>query len=50
MDTSRRVLNRVGARELTPEEIQNWGEDVHTTTMCSFNPVTLQPDGDLGEC
>jgi hypothetical protein len=48
---SKRVLNRVGARELTPEETRNmWEDDVRTTTVCSFNPITLQPDGDPGEC
>lgn len=47
---SKRVLGRTGARELSPEEIQNVGGGAHTETMCSFDPITKQPDGDVGEC
>jgi hypothetical protein len=49
---SKRVLNREGARELTPQEVENIsrGGGAHTETVCSFDPVTKTPDGDVGEC
>ncbi len=47
---SKRVLSRTGARELTAEEIQNVVGGIRTTTVCSFDPKTQQPDGDPGEC
>jgi hypothetical protein len=47
---TQRVLNRQGARELTPEEIQNVVGGARTTTVCSWDPITQQPDGDPGEC
>jgi hypothetical protein len=47
-----RVLGRTGARELTPQEVENIsrGGGAHTETVCSFDPVTKTPDGDVGEC
>lgn len=45
-----RVLSRTGARELTPKETEHVSGGVHTYTMCSFDPITKQPDGDVGEC
>jgi hypothetical protein len=47
-----RVLGRVGARELTPQEIDHVTGGVHTETVCSFNWQTHTADGDvlLGEC
>jgi hypothetical protein len=47
---TKRVLGRTGARELTEEEVQNMVGGAHTETMCSFDPITKQPDGDVGEC
>jgi hypothetical protein len=47
---TKRVLSRSGARELTPEEMEHVSGGVHTTTVCSFDPNTKQPDGDIGEC
>jgi hypothetical protein len=46
-----RVLGRQGARELTREEIDSVaGGAAHTLTVCSWNPKTHSPDGDIGEC
>jgi len=50
MRKSNRVLSREGARELTPKELENVSAGVETHTMCSFDPITKQPDGDVGEC
>jgi hypothetical protein len=47
---TQRVLNRQGARELTPEEVQTVVGGAHTETVCTFDPITKQPDGDVGEC
>jgi len=49
---SNRVLNRQGARELTPQEVENLSgsSHVHTTTVCTFDFKTGQADGDVGEC
>jgi len=42
-----RVLGRIGARELSPEEVEkvSGGLPVHTNVI-TFNPVTFQRDGD----
>jgi hypothetical protein len=42
-----RVLGRIGARELSPEELEqvSGGLPVHTNVI-TFNPVTRQRDGD----
>jgi len=42
-----RVLGRIGARELSPEELEkvSGGLPVHTNVI-TFNPVTFQRDGD----
>lgn len=47
-----RVLGRVGARELTPQELDHVTGGFHTETVCSFNWQTHTADGDvlLGEC
>jgi hypothetical protein len=45
-----RVLNRLGARLLTEDELNGVSAARGTTTKCSFNPLTGQHDGDLGEC
>lgn len=45
-----RVLMRQGARDLSHEELQSVIGGVHTATKCSFDFVTRQTDGDLGEC
>jgi hypothetical protein len=43
----RRVLARVGARELTPEELARVaGAGPTTTDVITINPVTHQRDGD----
>jgi hypothetical protein len=47
---TKRVLSRTGARELTLKETEHVSGGVHTETVCSFDPTTKQPDGDIGEC
>jgi hypothetical protein len=47
---NKRVLNRTGARELTPEEIQHVSGGIHTNTACTFEADSKKPDGDVGEC
>jgi hypothetical protein len=47
---NKRVLNREGARELTPQKIENVVGGIRTTTVCTFDPTTRQADGDGGEC
>ncbi len=46
MNETNRVYGRVGARELTPEELQRVGGAFHTELPCSFIP----PDTLDGEC
>jgi hypothetical protein len=44
---AKRVLGRVGARELTPEEVACVaGAGPEHTNVISWNPVTGQRDGD----
>ncbi|HLJ86888.1 MAG TPA: hypothetical protein VKZ53_08690 [Candidatus Angelobacter sp.] len=47
-----RVLIRLGARELTVEEVNKvaGGIRIHTATLCSIDPETRTHDGDVGEC
>jgi hypothetical protein len=47
-----RVLGRVGARELTSQELDHVTGGIHTLTVCTFNEATRKADGDvsLGEC
>ena len=47
-----RVLNRIGARDLTLQETElvNGGNSLRTTTVCTFNETTRTRDGDPGEC
>jgi hypothetical protein len=47
-----RVLGRIGARELTPREVDHVTGGVRTETVCTFNWQTMKGDGDahLGEC
>jgi hypothetical protein len=47
-----RVLGRQGARDLTPGETDHVKGGMHTLTKCTFtfNPITGQPDGDVGDC
>ena len=47
-----RVLNRIGARDLTPKETElvNGGSGPHTTTVCTFEITAKSHDGDIGEC
>jgi len=49
---SNRVLGRMGARELTPQESDHVTAGVHTETVCTFNWATSTADGDarIGEC
>ncbi|MBZ5522596.1 MAG: hypothetical protein LAP21_10195 [Acidobacteriia bacterium] len=42
---SNRVLSRLGARELTEQEINQVGGALRTG-LCTFNPVTCVMDGD----
>lgn len=52
MNHENRVLNRRGARQLTPEEVRKVSgtSGIHTETLCSFNPMTNMVDGDIHEC
>ena len=47
-----RVLGRVGARQLTSEEVRMvcGASGTETETLCSFNPITNAVDGDIHEC
>jgi hypothetical protein len=47
-----RVLGRVGARELTPREVEHVTGAVHTETVCTIDlkSATTALDGDRGEC
>lgn len=51
MNQDNRVLNRVGARELTKQEIANVTGALPTDTVCTFSGTSAN-DGDvrLGEC
>ncbi len=48
MKQDNRVLNRIGARELTPEESGQVTGGIRTTTLCTF--FNGKVDGDTGEC
>lgn len=48
MNQDNRVLGRVGARELTPREVDHVTGAIHTETVCTFFNGVL--DGDRGEC
>jgi hypothetical protein len=53
MRENNRVLVRIGARELTAEEVKQVAGGAttpHTETVCSVNPATGTADGDVGEC
>jgi len=42
-----RVFSRLGARELTPNEVARVSQaGLEHTNVITFNPVTLQIDGD----
>jgi len=47
-----RVLNRIGARELTVKETEhvNGGTRIRTTTVCTIDETFKIRDGDPGEC
>lgn len=47
-----RVLGRLGARQLTPDEVRTvcGASGTGTETLCSFNPITKMVDGDIHEC
>jgi hypothetical protein len=51
MNDQNRVLVRLGARDLTPEEVERVNGGLRTLTVCSIGP-SGQRDGDtfLGEC
>jgi hypothetical protein len=45
--TNKRVLSRTGARELTPQEVEQVsGSGPLHTNVITFNPKTGQRDGD----
>jgi hypothetical protein len=50
MKQENRVLGRLGARELTPREIEHVTGAVRTTTVCTIGPQGLDGDVRLGEC
>ncbi len=50
-----RVLNRIGARDLTPKEVElvnggKGGNPPMTTTVCTIDESFKIRDGDPGEC
>lgn len=45
-----RVMGRVGARHLTPEEEAVVTGGIGTTTICTIQSTTGAKDGDPGEC
>lgn len=48
-----RVLSRIGARELTPKEMENVSggiRQIRTQTACTVALTTSNLDGDVGEC
>jgi hypothetical protein len=50
-----RVLNRIGARDLTPKEVElvnggSGGNNPTTTTVCTIDESFTIRDGDPGEC
>jgi len=52
-DQNNRVMIRIGARDLTPEEekIVTGGRSRGTDTLCTEpNPIHPRGDGDPGEC
>lgn len=49
-DKTNRVLGRMGARELTPVEIDHVTGGVRTETVCTFRDGSLDGDVFLGEC
>jgi hypothetical protein len=51
MKQENRVLGRIGARELTPREIENVTGAIRTETVCTISGKSVR-DGDvfLGEC
>jgi hypothetical protein len=51
MKQENRVLGRIGARELTPREIEHVTGAVRTETVCTFS-AKYGKDGDVffGEC
>jgi hypothetical protein len=51
-NANNRVLGRIGARNLTPEEeaIVVGGGGIPTDTFCSCPTPTRPADGDPGEC
>jgi hypothetical protein len=50
MNENNRVLSRVGARELTQEEIRNVTGGLRTATPCTVNGVTAVIDGETADC
>ena len=52
MKQENRVLGRIGARELTPREVEHvtGSLKVHTETVCTLGPTSLDGDVRLGEC
>jgi hypothetical protein len=47
MSNQTRVLNRQGARELTPEELERVPAGLGTKTKCTFAPERSGRDGDV---
>lgn len=50
MNENNRVMNRMGARELTQKEVAEVKGGIRTTTVCTFDEITHSLDGDVGEC
>jgi hypothetical protein len=50
MKQENRVLARMGARELTPREIENVAGGLHTLTACTIIVLKGTVDGDANEC
>lgn len=52
MNDQNRVLIRLGARDLTPAEVERVSGGLRTLTACTISLTSTQRDGDtfLGEC
>jgi len=50
MNENNRVLNRIGARELTAKEVSEVKGGIRTQTVCTRDEITGSLDGDTGEC
>lgn len=50
MNPEHRVLNRMGARELAPKEIEHVTGALQTQTVCSHKGSSMDGDVHIDEC